>query len=240
MTPTKAQKMLHSIVLLALLCLPLLAFAGPNQEGLDFLSENAKKTDVITTSSGLQYKILEKGDGKHHPTPDSPCLCHYEGRLISGKVFDSSYKRGEPTTFAPNQVIKGWTEAMQLMVEGDKWELYIHSDLAYGDQGTGADIPGGATLIFIIEMKEILGEKVPALSCDVVSLKGCNDKEVKYTEKMKVKSVDDQMKELKRLSAMVGHKMSADLQDWIKRRIFILSLLTKLAGNQAAATSQEL
>lgn len=90
-----------------------------------------------------------------HPTVYSPCLCHYAGSLINGVEFDSSYKRGSPTTFAPNQVIKGWTEAMQLMVEGDKWELYIPSDLAYGDGGRPPKIGGGDALIFQIEMIKI-------------------------------------------------------------------------------------
>ena len=218
--------------LLLFLLFPFLIFAAPNQEGIDFLAENAGKPGVITLPSGLQYKVLKKGDGKHHPAPDAPCLCHYEGRLISGKVFDSSFDRGEPATFAPNQVIKGWTEAMQLMVEGDKWEMYIPSELGYGDSGAGSDIPGGAALIFVMELQEIVGDKVPALTCDVVSGDDCSDKELKYVGKMKEKSIADQKKELDRLGSMVGQKMTADLQDWIKRRIYILSLLTKLAEKQ--------
>merc|ERR1712232_581878 len=101
------------------------------------------------------------GEGKEHPTADSPCDCHYKGTLIDGKEFDSSYKRGKPTTFAPNQVIKGWTEAMQLMVEGDKWEMYIPSELAYGDRGAGGVIPGKAALVFQMELVKIKGKKVP-------------------------------------------------------------------------------
>jgi len=84
-------------------------------------------------------------------------VCHYRGTLINGKEFDSSYKRGSPATFAPNQVIKGWTEAMQLMKEGDKWELYIPSELAYGERGAGKDIPGGSALIFTLEMIKVKG-----------------------------------------------------------------------------------
>lgn len=91
------------------------------------------------------------------PTIDSPCKCHYSGTLIDGTTFDSSYQRGEPLTFAPNQVIKGWTEAMQLMKEGGKWELYIPSDLGYGDRGAGGSIPPGAVLIFTLELIEVLG-----------------------------------------------------------------------------------
>merc|ERR1712066_1040237 len=103
----------------------------------------------------------KKGEGQESPTADSPCDCHYAGTLIDGKEFDSSYKRGEPTSFAPNQVIKGWTEAMQLMVEGDKWEMYIPSDLAYGDRGSPPKIGGGDVLIFTIEIIKIKGNKVP-------------------------------------------------------------------------------
>jgi FKBP-type peptidyl-prolyl cis-trans isomerase FklB len=84
--------------------------AGTNEKGLAFLEENKSKPNVITLPSGLQYKVLNKGKGTRHPTVDSSCSCHYEGKLIDGTVFDSSYERGDPTTFAPNQVIRGWTE----------------------------------------------------------------------------------------------------------------------------------
>lgn len=97
--------------------------------------------------------------------------------LIDGTEFDSSYKRGSPTTFAPNQVIKGWTEAMQLMVEGDKVELYIPSDLAYGESGSPPKIPGGSALVFRMEIIKIKGDKVDAITCEPSTLEGCNDKE---------------------------------------------------------------
>ena len=96
------------------------AAAGTNAAGLAYLQENKDQPGVITLDSGLQYNSLNKGDGTAHPTINSPCSCHYEGKLTDGTVFDSSYARGSPTTFAPNQVIKGWTQAMQLMVVGDK------------------------------------------------------------------------------------------------------------------------
>jgi FKBP-type peptidyl-prolyl cis-trans isomerase FklB len=207
------------------LCSPSLTLAAPDPAGLEYLVENAKKPGVITLPSGLQYKVLKKGDGKFHPTPDSPCLCHYEGRLISGKVFDSSYKRGNPTSFAPNQVIKGWTEAMQLMVEGDKWELYIPPDLGYGDSGAGGDIPAGATLIFVMELQTITGDKVPAVKCDARTGTDCNEQETKYLTKIKVKSASEQAKELERLRGMMTRKMTVELKDWIQRRIAILSQL---------------
>ena len=99
--------------------------ADPNgrEAGIAFLAENGKKEGVITLKSGLQYRVLEEGAGLEHPKVGTPCECHYAGRLLDGSEFDSSYKRGTPTTFAPNQVIKGWTEAMQLMCVGDKWEM---------------------------------------------------------------------------------------------------------------------
>lgn len=140
----------------------------------NILAANIQKEGVVQLDSGLQYKVLRKGNGKFHPTVDSPCECHYAGQLIDGTEFDSSYKRGSPTTFAPNQVIKGWTEAMQLMVEGDKWEMYIPSDLAYGDGGRPPTIPRKAVLVFQVwivfwfccslkmEIIKIKGNKKPA------------------------------------------------------------------------------
>merc|ERR1719231_423212 len=147
----------------------LLAFvavaSATNEAGKAFLEANGKKDGVVTLPSGLQYKVVSSGSGDSHPTVDSPCECHYEGRTAgnfpSGPKFDSSYDRGSPTTFAPNQVIKGWTEAMQLMVEGDKWELYIPSDLAYGDRGRPPKIPAKAVLVFTMEIVKIKGATVP-------------------------------------------------------------------------------
>merc|ERR1711948_122999 len=104
--------------------------------------------------------------------------------------FDSGYKRGSTTSFAPNQVIKGWTEAMQLMVEGDKWEMYIPSELGYGDGGSGAKIKGGDVLIFRMEILEIKGDKKPADRCDIESLKGCSDKQKAYLEKQGAATAD--------------------------------------------------
>ena len=115
-------------------------------EGAAFLEANKSKDGVVTLASGLQYKVLEEGPGMEHPKVGTPCECHYAGRLIDGSEFDSSYKRGKPTTFAPNQVIKGWTEAMQLMVQGDKWEMYIPYQLAYGESGKPPKIPAKACL----------------------------------------------------------------------------------------------
>ncbi len=128
--------------------------AGLKAEGEAFLAENAKKEGVVTLPSGLQYKVLNSGNGATPKATDS-VECHYEGRLISGTVFDSSYQRGETATFGVNQVIAGWVEALQLMKEGDKWQLYIPYNLAYGERGAGAQIPPYSTLIFDVELVKV-------------------------------------------------------------------------------------
>ncbi|MGH1487195.1 MAG: FKBP-type peptidyl-prolyl cis-trans isomerase [Cellvibrionaceae bacterium] len=124
-------------------------------EGAAFLAENASKEGVVTTDSGLQYKELVAGDG---PTPsaDDTVSVHYKGTLIDGTEFDSSYGRGEPATFPVTGVIPGWVEALQLMNKGDKWELYIPSDLAYGPGGTGGPIGPNATLVFEVELLDVI------------------------------------------------------------------------------------
>ncbi len=119
--------------------------------GQEFLDANKSKPGVITLPDGLQYKILKEGDGPK-PTASETVSCNYRGTLINGKEFDSSYKRGQPSSFPVGGVIKGWTEALQLMPVGSKWELYIPANLAYGDRGAGADIGPGDTLIFEIEL----------------------------------------------------------------------------------------
>merc|ERR1711934_509259 len=211
----------------------LLAFAivaavnATDEAGTKWLAENAKKEGVITTKSGLQYKVLRKGSGAHHPTVDSSCECHYEGTLINGDEFDSSYKRGSPTSFAPNQVIKGWTEAMQLMVEGDKFEMYIPSEMAYGESGSPPKIPGGSALIFRMEIIKIKGNKVDAITCDPATGTGCNDKEKAFVEKMKSKDAEALKKELKRLQGMDGSMMEPELQTWLMRRLNALTKMTK-------------
>ena len=135
-------------------------WAGTNEAGKRYLDENAKKEGVTVLPSGLQYKVLQKGTGKVHPKADEPCFCHYKGTLIDGTRFDSSYERGKPTKFAPNEVIKGWTEAMQLMVEGDKWELVVPSELGYGDNGSPPKIKGWDVLVFQMELLRIAPELV--------------------------------------------------------------------------------
>ncbi|NBP69892.1 MAG: FKBP-type peptidyl-prolyl cis-trans isomerase [Cytophagia bacterium] len=122
--------------------------------GQQFLAENKTKEGVITTASGLQYKVLQQGSGKQ-PTAQDRVTVHYTGTLIDGTPFDSSIKRGQPATFGVSGVIRGWTEALQLMKEGDKWMLYIPYDLAYGERGSGAQIPPYSTLLFEVELIKV-------------------------------------------------------------------------------------
>ncbi|MFV5594906.1 FKBP-type peptidyl-prolyl cis-trans isomerase [Acinetobacter junii] len=124
------------------------------QEGKNFLAENAKKSDIITTKSGLQYQILQQGTGKS-PKLTSTVKVNYEGRLIDGTVFDSSIARNHPVEFKLNQVISGWTEGVQTMKEGGKSRFFVPSNLAYGDVGAGDAIGPNSTLIFDIELLEV-------------------------------------------------------------------------------------
>jgi FKBP-type peptidyl-prolyl cis-trans isomerase FklB len=123
-------------------------------EGATFLAANKQKPGVVTTPSGLQYKIIKSGSGKTPKATDT-VTTHYAGRFLDGKEFDSSIKRGQPASFPVNGVIKGWTEALQLMKVGDKWELYVPGDLAYGDEGRPPAIPPSATLVFEVELLEV-------------------------------------------------------------------------------------
>ena len=155
--------MLKFIIIVAILVVAFFIFqsmnAGKNapeniQQGVVFLADNATKEGVQKTDSGLQYKVLNKGEGTEHPTATSNVKVHYHGTLIGGTVFDSSVERGEPISFGLNQVIAGWTEGVQLMVEGDKFRFFIPSNLAYGNRGAGK-IPAGSLLIFDVELLKV-------------------------------------------------------------------------------------
>lgn len=124
------------------------------EAGRNFLAENAKKPGVVTTASGLQYKVLREGTGAK-PSEFGEVEVHYRGTLIDGKVFDSSYERGEPISFLLSQVIPGWAEGVQLMSQGAKYEFYIPYDLAYGAQGIPGVIPPYSTLIFEVELLKV-------------------------------------------------------------------------------------
>ncbi|MGL5272746.1 MAG: FKBP-type peptidyl-prolyl cis-trans isomerase [Phocaeicola sp.] len=129
--------------------------AAAIEQGAAFLAENSKKPGVITLASGLQYEVITEGTGKK-PAATDRVRCHYEGTLIDGTLFDSSVKRGQPADFGVNQVIPGWVEALQLMSEGSKWKLYIPSQLGYGAQQAGEMIPPHSTLIFEVELINVL------------------------------------------------------------------------------------
>ena len=123
-------------------------------DGEKFLAENAGKEGVVTLPSGLQYQVLREGNGRK-PAATDQVECHYEGTLIDGQVFDSSYRRGETATFGLNQVIAGWTEGLQLMQEGAKYRFFIPYTLGYGERGAGQSIPPFATLIFDVELVKV-------------------------------------------------------------------------------------
>ena len=129
--------------------------SAAKEAGTRFLNENKQKEGVITLKSGLQYKIMATGNGPVPKAKDT-VKCHYEGRLINGEVFDSSYRRGEPAEFPVKGVIAGWVEALQLMPVGSKWQLYIPSELAYGEHGAGQSFGPNETLIFDIELLDIV------------------------------------------------------------------------------------
>jgi peptidyl-prolyl cis-trans isomerase len=126
-------------------------FEMNKQVGEEFLRINKEKRGVVTLPSGLQYEVLKTGDGQK-PGPNDKVRCHYHGTLIDGRVFDSSIERGQPAVFGVSQVIRGWTEALQLMNVGSKWRLFIPSDMAYGAHGAGEAIEPNMTLIFDVEL----------------------------------------------------------------------------------------
>lgn len=128
---------------------------GNRKIGAAFLAENKTKAGVVTTASGLQYQVLTEGKGAK-PTANDKVKVHYTGKLLDGKVFDSSVERGQPAEFPVTGVIPGWVEALQLMPVGSKWQLFIPADLAYGDRGAGSDIAPGSTLVFEVELLDIV------------------------------------------------------------------------------------
>ena len=131
------------------------AHAAAIEQGEMFLKMNEERAGVVTLPSGLQYEVLQTGTGRK-PKATDRVRCHYEGRLVDGTMFDSSIQRGEPAVVGVNQVIAGWVEALQLMSEGDKWKLYIPYNLGYGEQGAGGAIPPYSTLVFEVELLEVL------------------------------------------------------------------------------------
>lgn len=160
MTVKKIQLQIASTITIILVGITMLSIAQATTpednkaQGAAFLAENAKKPNIKTTASGLQYEVLAPGTGTKSPSASDNVTVHYKGTTIDGKEFDSSYSRGEPTSFRLNQVIAGWTEGVQLMTEGAKYRFYIPSDLAYGERGAGP-ISANSTLIFDVELIKI-------------------------------------------------------------------------------------
>jgi FKBP-type peptidyl-prolyl cis-trans isomerase len=149
------------------------------KEGEEFLAANRKKEGIVTLPSGLQYKVVKNGDGTIKPTAEDTVVCHYRGMLLDGKEFDSSYGRGEPAKFGLNRVIQGWTEGVQLMSVGSKWEFFIPANLAYGPNGSPPRIPPNATLHFEIELVGIQGKTIkdaaptaaqPVVTSDIIKV----------------------------------------------------------------------
>lgn len=154
-TPDMSMEKAQSVINQFFAKLQAEAVENNKKEGEAFLAKNKEKAGVVVTASGLQYEILTQGTGSRPKATDT-VRCHYEGRLINGQVFDSSFKRNQPADFPVNQVIPGWVEALQLMPVGSKWRLYIPSNLAYGEHGAGELIGPNTTLIFDVELLEIL------------------------------------------------------------------------------------
>jgi FKBP-type peptidyl-prolyl cis-trans isomerase len=146
---TVFRQLLAASVVMLLTTVPVLA-----ETGADFLAQNAKKQGITVTDSGLQYEVIQSGEGLS-PSRTDRVTVHYRGTLVDGREFDSSYKRGKPATFPLNRVITGWTEGLQLMKEGDKWRLFIPSNLGYGSRGAGDLIGPNETLIFEVELLKI-------------------------------------------------------------------------------------
>jgi FKBP-type peptidyl-prolyl cis-trans isomerase FklB len=153
---------MKQVIAVLLLCMAAIAFAADMEAyhkrvGAKFLAGKEKEDGVFKLPSGMLFKVLQKGSGDKSPGPNDDCDVHYSGTLKDGTKFDSSYDRGSPASFKPTQVIKGWTEALQLMREGDKWEVYIPYDLAYGARGSPPKIPGYSPLVFEMELIKVKG-----------------------------------------------------------------------------------
>ncbi len=157
----KIQTQVISIIIVILIGFTMFSMANatsPEENkaaGIAFLAENAKKANVVTTASGLQYEVIKTGTGSVSPKATDTVTVHYKGTTLDGAEFDSSYSRGEPASFPLNRVIAGWTEGVQLMTEGATYRFYIPSQLAYGEQGAGRAIGPNATLIFDVELIKI-------------------------------------------------------------------------------------
>lgn len=227
MTINKLRRMALSNTLLLLLFFPLLVSAATNQEGLDWLAENAKKDGVVSDYSGMQYKILQRGHGVVSPASgQAEVACHFEGRIINGEVFDAT-PEGEPYIFRPIDALDGWFSILLKMVVGDVYELYLPSDLAFGDEGSkNKKVKAGDVAIFKLELVEITGKTKSALECNPEKPKRrCTDEEKKFIDEVKQQDKKKLQKELKKLSKKLKKPMKPELEEWVHRRIHILNQL---------------
>jgi len=151
------RQVVAALSMIVAMCLISSCAGATTKEGMEWLDARSKEEGVVVLPSGLMYKELKAGTSDKSPKRNTKCMVHYYGHLIDGTEFDSSYARGEPLTFSPDMVVKGWTEAMMLMKEGATWELYIPSELAYGDRGAGQVIPAGSALKFELNLITVMG-----------------------------------------------------------------------------------
>jgi hypothetical protein len=191
-----------------------------NEAGVQFLQENKLKPGVVMLPSGLQYKILQSGEGTKHPKPDSECKVDYEAVTLDGSQIDSSYIMGEPYVFAPNEVLPGMQEALQLMVEGDTWELYVSAELGVRDADRD-DTVEGEVIIYTVKLVEIEGDVIPAM-CKVDGFVRCSDKEIKYIERIREWDASKHASEYQRLKGIQGSKVKKELKLWLDQRVNIL------------------
>jgi FKBP-type peptidyl-prolyl cis-trans isomerase FklB len=223
--------------------------AGTNELGLKYLKERALEPGVIKMPSGWLYKVHRHGEGKFHPTEDSECEMWYIGttpRLTpkahetandteavktEWKHFNSAYHNGKTLAFQPAHMPL-FKEAMQMMVEGDHWEIYMPSEIGYGDRGQDPYVEGGACLIWRLELEKILGEKVPVDECDVVSKKDCDEEQADYIDKMAAGTAETRSAEYKRLYAMTGQDMKSKKKHWLLARLKLLKKMQDSEQNE--------
>lgn len=217
---------------------------GTNEVGLKFLEENKKRPGVIVLPSGAQFKILKEGDGTTHPKADTVIKAHFIGTtpsltpdapdLDSGKwnYYDNTFSEGTPSAFAPNEVIEGFEELFQLMVEGDIWEGYIPAELAYGKKGKKFKgkklVKAGDVLIVRVALIMLKGVGVPAeTGCDVQTSERCSEQQKAYIEKQRAKKPSERREELTRLEGMTAMEMDLEKKLWVLGRMWILRRLTE-------------
>mmetsp|Transcript_87064 Transcript_87064/g.244175 ORF Transcript_87064/g.244175 Transcript_87064/m.244175 type:complete len:245 (+) Transcript_87064:63-797(+) len=215
--------------------------AATNEVGKEFLRENEEREGVFTLESGLQYKVLRKGSGVFRVALESTCECHYAGTTPSltpdaqdkpeedWDAFDSSYHRGETVSFTPSNVIAGWTEALQLMVEGDKFELYIPSELAYGDSPPNDKVEAGDVLIFRMELLSIKGKKKRVGVCNFKSRKNCGPNEIEMLDTLAKSPLEELEEEAKKLRIMKeDESLDQDDREATKSDLlFLMKLMAK-------------